>query len=167
MKFFTRKWAEGSCDENDSRMVPACYDEYLLGISNLLPRRVLDFVREVNLHDGLFQGVVLAPHTSRLAMKIRCGDLHVGYFDVNLEYTKLALLDRMIQELDVVVNNAATEILYDEIDVFQDSVFEHRLLCDPTGELVIRFGSFSFSTSKVSNRKFTPVRPRFVVTKSE
>ena len=42
------------------------------------------------------------------------------------------------------MNAPDTEVLSEEVDVVDGSVFEHRLLLWPEGDLAIRFSEFSF-----------------------
>jgi hypothetical protein len=58
-------------------------------------------------------------------------NISVGYFDLDLSYhgVRIDLVDRKV--LGVIARDPETEVLYDEVDVWDAGVFVHRLLFWP------------------------------------
>ena len=94
-------------------------------------------------------------------MRLRCGDLQAGYFDLDIAYEEANMSTTELAELTSAVNNSETEILYDEVDLGAVGKYVHRLLLWPRGEIVITFASMTYLMHPVSTRDFVAVDPRF------
>jgi len=115
----------------------------------------------VNLHDGRFRAATLRSPSGVLEMHLRCGDLQVGYFDLDLTYRSVNLSEAEVAELAAAVNLPETEVLYDEVDLGPEGSFVHRLLLWPRGELVIPFADLALRRRPTRSRRFRAPTPRF------
>jgi hypothetical protein len=127
MRYFTRTWAF----DTDEDQVVTTRDSYWARIDEVaagLSPEVLRLAREVNIHDGLVRHVWLDRTSRRLVVALRCGDLQVGYSDVDLIYDDIDVdrLDRTA--LRAAAEDPMTEALYDEVDLLPSSRFVHRIL---------------------------------------
>jgi hypothetical protein len=168
VQYFTRNWYAGDDDADRSITVDA-YWRHVDAIADRLPPTVRTFAREVNLHDGRFRAVTFAPSTGILELKLRCGDLEVGYFDLDLTYTGVHLPNTALARLAATVNNPTAEILYDEIDLDRQGRFVHRLALWPASEkshwpfteVVFTFVSLAYGHRPRPTRRFRAPLPRF------
>ena len=160
MKFFTRAWCEGKVDESEDR--GQMYVDHLAGIkSQFSPTlRALAF-DEFPLHDGLIRQIIVSRQSKSIQLLLRCGDRQMGYFDLNVSYFKVDFKHSDVSELASVANHARTEILYDEIDLHNESDFEHRFIFWPTGEAIIVFREVTFEMNPASGRDFVALPKRF------
>jgi hypothetical protein len=167
-QYFTRNWYAGD-DDADRTITVEAYWRHVDAIADRLPPTVRTFAREVNLHDGRFRAVTFTPSTGVLEMKLRCGDLQVGYFDLNLKYIGVHLPDTALAQLIAPVNNPTAEILYDEIDLGDDGRLVHRLALWPATdralwpftEVVISFITLDYVQRPRPTRRFGARLPRF------
>lgn len=135
MKFFTREWVNGEmADEATNSIVPS----YFQHIETLhLPQSIKDLAN-LNTHDGYILDVKHVPTTATLRMRIRCGDLQVGYFDVKVTFLGATISLDHLATLVRAKRPAKTEILYDEVDR-EGGVYEYRQLLYPEREVSIGF----------------------------
>jgi hypothetical protein len=160
VRFFKHNWFD---DPKDEARVPVKYQKYLRRISAALPKQLRRFSREVNVHDGLFRQVVLRPRQASLTIKLRCGDLQVGYQDVDIIFGGVVLPPQDRRQLRLVANRKRTEVLDDEVDIAKEGTFEYRFTCWPDGEVSIGFQGFSYRKTPVKGREFVAANPRFRV----
>lgn len=151
MRYFTRSWREEYNDERAGEVIRA-YHSHLDEIEPQLTPELVILARQVSLHDGLFKEFEYDVASALLRMRLRCGDLQVGYFDLRLRYEGAALVAGYTPELRSAVRDPETEILYDEVDVADDGEFAHRMLLWPRGEMDIRFRELSLSHTPVADR---------------
>ncbi|CAG0926777.1 hypothetical protein TFLX_00185 [Thermoflexales bacterium] len=130
-------------------------DAYKRHIESLLPNLpipIAELVERVSLHDGLIYRVVVDRLTRRLTLKLRCGDLQVGYQDVDLLYSGVEFARLDLLTLTSVVRDRRTELLYDEFDIDEDRNYIHRILFEPAGEISIKFRSLRLNQTNRSDR---------------
>lgn len=124
------------------------------------------FADDIDIHDGLFRSVILDPRRRRLTMKLRCGDLQVGHYNLDMTFDGIALAPDMRKRLRLLVNRKKTEVLYDEIDVTDEKgTYEYRFICWPDGEVDLRFQGFAYKKTAIRGREFVASWPRFRVRK--
>ncbi len=163
MKYFTREWIQGELSDEDHAGAIARYWEYIDQIKMILPANLQILAANVNLHDGLFTSVLLNSRESLLQISFITGDLQVGYEDLILHYSDIDLELLNVGLLEELANSPDTEVLYDEVDVAGDGLYEHRLAFWPEGELAIRFNSLSIQRTPRSDReRRVPVTTCFV-----
>ncbi len=140
MKYFAREWATGELSDEESERIVSDYWVHIDTLLPSLPPAVAALARDINLHDGLIHRVLVQPEQRRLELELRCGDLQVGYFDLDLIYSevRMDLLD--IPLLQALARDRQTEVLYDEVDL-DESNYVHRILFWPEGEIAIVFRS--------------------------
>lgn len=161
MRYFTRHWydriqasffSDVPFTEEESSAPFREYRAHLANIGHLLPSNLLFVAAHLSLHDGLFKGVAHHQAARQLDIRLRCGDLPSGYFDLELSYHEATILTEPTVGLNGLVNNAEYEILYDEVDVADGGVYEHRMLLWPDGEVALRFSSFMYEQIAVADR---------------
>jgi hypothetical protein len=150
MKFFTRGYRDWTDDEYGA--VARAYHQYVNSIADRFPAEVMALYR-LDLHDGLFLTVAADERAQTVSMRLRCGNLQVGYFDVNVGYEGAAIVETETGDVLAVVHDPEAEILYDEVGIGETRAFEHRLLLWPRGELTICFDRLSVETTSVASRE--------------
>ena len=165
MKFFTRGWIYGGWE----KAVVVAYREHVARLSPHLPPDV-QALTQTNLHDGLIRRLVLDRKAATLLMELRCGDLCVGYFDLDLLYQQATLTPADVEALSVLALNRArgSEFLYDEVDMEENGFFCHRILAiessreSPLHEVAIIFKGLTLTRTPRENRKFGWRKRRFI-----
>jgi len=87
-----------------------------------------------------------------LFLRLRCGELQYGYYDLLLHYAEAAVIDHTPYGLPNLAAAAGVEVLYDEIDVSDDGRFEQRMILWPSGEFAVSCAQFTFSLVPVASR---------------
>lgn len=148
MLFFTPAWQHGDSEED----AVAAYETHLQAIGPKLPSRVLDFASTVSLHDGRIQRVCCGPGSS-LVMLLRCGDVQVGYYDLELTYYGLSLAKSDLRCLAGICAALTEELLYDEFDLSGDMIV-HRILFSSLREVSFVFREMDHRVASASSRDF-------------
>ncbi len=151
MRYFTRSWHEES-DDDQAEEVRHTYLRRLDEIEPTLTPELTLLARKISLHDCLFREFVYDEVSKLLRLRLRCGDLKVGYFDLELRYGGATLLAGYTPELVAAVRASKTEVLYDEVGLAGEGEFDHRMLLWPREEMTIRFRSFSLSRTLATGR---------------
>ncbi len=139
MKYFTRAWASGDLSDTEQEQILESYQEHLSRHRSVLSGNIAKLATRISLHDGLVRRVVIDRRTVELKLELLCGDNQVGYFDLDLTYRGVQWDGFDLEVLERRARDRRTEILYDEVDVLSDGVFEHALLFWPEDEVSIRF----------------------------
>ena len=153
MLFFTRAWHRGELTDEEFERVPHEYAAHLKRILPSLPTAVQSFAREVSLHDGLFREVVVDYLQDQVTLCLRCGDLQVGYFDLDLVYEGVDLGALDLTTLRAAAEASDTEALYDEFDIDRDRGVIHRIIFRPQHQLSIVFNSMRYSSVPRADRE--------------
>ena len=141
MQFFTREWMSELDDRKYKATIPA-YKAHLDRISPLLPGTVWTLARGVNIHDGLIRSVDLRRKRRALKLALRCGDLQVGYYDLDLAYRGVDWAASNLRDLASIARNVRTEAAYDEVDADStdgETRAFHRIIFQPKGEIEVVF----------------------------
>jgi hypothetical protein len=149
MKFFSRAWVSGEITDEQASAVPEAYSRYLTTLH--LPPAIAALSR-VNPHDALVLSVEYLPESSRLKLRLRCGDLQSGYSDIAIAFHDVSITPASLETLISAIRPARVEVLYDEVDC-SGEYFEYRLLLHPKGEVSIRFQEVDVKERLVSNRE--------------
>lgn len=148
MQFFTSDWLKGNSVDD----APGAYRDHLLAIAPRLPGRVLEFTRTANIHDGRIQRVSYKAG-GEMAMLLRCGDVQVGYHDLELTYHHLCLARSDLRSLAAICLDPAEELLYDEFDI-KDDLVVHRILFSSLVEVRYVFATMDYRMSPTASREF-------------
>jgi hypothetical protein len=148
MKFFTSQWLSGELTDSAFEAVPDAYCRHLASLR--LPPDVLA-LSEADMHDGLLLDIQHLPESARLRLRLRCGDLQQGYFDLLIEYSGAALADESFAVLRHAMQAPKVEVLYDEVDRVGEC-FVHRLLLSSSHEVSVTFVAVAIDTHRVSSR---------------
>jgi len=152
MRYFTRAWVDGDLTEEESDTVVRVYRRHLEVIASRLPPGVLELSQRWSLNDALFKIVQFDHVNQQLLLRLRCGELQYGYYDLSLHYTGATVIDHTPYRLSGLVATAGVEVLYDEIDVTGDDRFEQRMILWPSGEFAVSCERFAFSLVPVASR---------------
>jgi hypothetical protein len=91
-----------------------------------------------------------------------CGDLQVGYFDLDLLYRGVSVTDEALAVLAAAARDRRTEILYDEVDLQLRKRYVHRMLLWPSGEADIVFSDLELACRARQDRSLPFVGDPFV-----
>lgn len=163
MKFFTEAWMSGDMSPDEEVAVPVLYRQHIGKILPSLFGPVRTLATELNLHDALFQRVTIDLATDSLTSLLRCGDLQVGYFDLELRYGDVGVNSLDLSTLGAIVADPETEVLYDEVDLAERG-YAHSFLFSPHRETTIEFRTLSLRREAKSDRLVSvPPSERFGV----
>lgn len=146
MKFFTLK----SYFEDDLVTTGEGWREHVEQMREILPESLIRFMDQDLVDDGLIVQVDHNREAQKLVLKMRCGNLQVGYYDLVITYKQaiitpdhditLASIARS-QEYNVEVHREdgtsyfAKSNWYDvfahELDITSEGYYEHRILFNP------------------------------------
>jgi len=162
MKYFTRDFICSSLSDEESEQIRTSYHQHIELLLPNLPESIAELTEKINLHDGLICRVIVDQKTGKLTMELRCGDLQVGYFDLELAYSgvKFSALD--LVALAALVRDRRTEILSDELDIDKDNTYIHRILFYPIGEISIHFESINLNQESKPDRNIPFVGDPYV-----
>lgn len=124
MKYFTPAWHRGDLTDEASGRAFGDYQRHLAGLLPNLPPEVRMLAARVNIHDGLLWEVAVNLELGTLRLTLRCGDLQVGYFDLELEYEQVDLIPELtealrklaVARLNLPKSRSSNSALYDEVD---------------------------------------------------
>jgi hypothetical protein len=150
LKFFTRGWVHGDMTDEDAESVAPAYWQHLDAID--LPQTVRNLAT-LNPHDAYILDVENEPHANFLRLRLRCGDLQVGYFDASLSFSGVTIAPEQAAILANARRPAEIEILYDEIDCAESGAFEYRLLLHPVGQVAFYFTDVAIARHPVADRR--------------
>lgn len=124
MNYFTPEWLRSDIDEHPGRK----YQDHLASLLPHWPSDVQRLAAHISLHDGLIRELAWNTDEATLHLRLRYGDLQVGYFDLDLHYSGV-----LFSQLDwssllaLSANRRSSSALYDEVD--EDAGrFVHRIL---------------------------------------
>ncbi len=139
-------------------------------------------LQTTDLHDGIWRGLRIDAAAKTLVLRLLCGDLVQGYFNLQLTYTGITLSPMETNLLCIIAHEETTEIDDDEIDIEKgvgnaQPQFIHRIAWHtgiPTWretlpnktrlihtlypEMEFRFTKMTLRTSPVSNERATALR---------
>ena len=147
MLFFTPAWMSGDCQED----ALSAYAARIQVIGRNLPAGVLHVIRTVSLHDARIQSVRVSG--ARLVLLLRCGDVQVGYFDVELTYRDLSFAMSDLGSLPAVCAEPTEELLWDEFDLVGDMIV-HRILFRSLREVSLAFRDMDYRFAPAVSRSF-------------
>ena len=123
MNYFTLEWLHSDADEHPGKK----YREHLIPLLKQWPTPVRMLANSISLHDGLIRELSWDTQKATLFLRLRCGDLQVGYFDLDLRYSGVHFSPLNWGNLLAVSINKTSNALYDEVDE-EDGRFVHRIL---------------------------------------
>ena len=165
MRFLTRELHSGLKSDRAAKLVAQEYRRHLARLLPRIPQAFREIAQDISIHDGLILGVWIDTTARELRLALRCGDLAIGYFDLDLTYqgVRVDLLDRAV--LQVIARDPKTEVLYDEVDVLDDGVFVHRVLFWPYyREIHVVFTGLSIARTSRPDRRVDAMSDRYAET---
>ncbi|HZF10213.1 MAG TPA: hypothetical protein VFE33_15600 [Thermoanaerobaculia bacterium] len=153
MRYFSEIWSSGDLTEEQGSAIRDAYWARIEALKPQLSPAVRKLAVDINLHDGLIRCVTLDRGARILTISLRCGDLQIGYCDVDLSYVDVDT-DRLdVGMLRAIATDTETELRYDEIDLELPNSFVHRILFAPAREIEIVFRSLRLSTEPQPDRE--------------
>jgi len=137
VRYFTRGWATGELDDDETEGAVQAYARRLEVIASRLPEAARTLAHGVRLHDAVVEQVRWRPGAQLLTVTLVAGDHATGYHAVHVEYVGALLGDHRLDTLRAVARDRDTELLYDEVDIDDDGLLSHRLLFWPRDEVTI------------------------------
>ena len=155
MRFLTRAWHSGELSDSDHEAAAAAYRAHRATVLPRLPETARWFAETVDIHDGLLRAVTLDREAATLQLRLRCGDLERGYFDLELTYSGVRV-DRLdVPVLRTIAASEPPEALYLEEDVIEAGWYVHRWLWWPfRRELDVEFADLTFQREPRAAREF-------------
>ncbi len=123
MNYFTPEWHSGYVDEHPGKK----YREHLVPLLRQWPSYVRLLANSINLHDGQLRKFAWNIDEATLFLRLRCGDLQVGYFDLDLHYSGVLFSQADWASLLTLSASKSSSALYDEVDE-DNGRFVHRIL---------------------------------------
>lgn len=130
MRYFTRGWLNGEYSDDDHEAAVVQYDERLEAIRPALPPEVASLTQR-DLHDGVIEFIEWDARTSELTLALVIGDLQRGYSQLRIDYKGAMLGENRIETLRQLARDRRAELLYDEVDLDESGVFQHRMIFWP------------------------------------
>jgi hypothetical protein len=154
MRFYTRQWYDGALSDEDAETVHSRYAVHRDALRSKFPATVIALAYGVYLHDGRVRRIVLDSTRKTLMIALRCGDLQLGYFDLDLVYQEISMTESNLSELETVARDPLTEIVHDEVDAGSGGRWVHRILFKPYREVAVAFGQVALRIEPQPNREF-------------
>lgn len=110
MKYFTPEWhgfgdADLDLSAEEEQAVVAAYRQHVAGLLPSMPPELRDLVQgRISLHDGVVLDARLDGAAKELRLLLRCGDLQVGYYDLELRYGAVRRLHPASAQLDELIS---------------------------------------------------------------
>jgi hypothetical protein len=123
MNYFTPEWHRSDLDEHPGKK----YREHIVSMLRRWPPPVRWLANSVSLHDGHIREFSWNLNEATLFLRLRCGDLQVGYFDLDLHYSGVLFSPLDWGSLLTLNANNGSNALYDEMDE-EAGRFVHRIL---------------------------------------
>lgn len=147
-------------------LVFADYTSHLEAMRGVLPDDVLELATLPGVDDGLIVFVEHDRERRIFTLIMRCGDLQVGYFDLELVYedaeisrTDEWILARIAREIDE--KFVGNDVAYHEVDVTKNGTIEHRILFHPGRFVTIRCRVLRWSTTLPTDPELPEISDRF------
>jgi len=172
MKYFTEPWLRDEMDDEAERAVVKDYRRHVAALMPHFSPDLQTFAASISLHDGLLSRAVADMEQATLRLTLRCGDLQVDYFDLELYYLQVLFTPEAVENLAGLAANPSledmhnmhrcSEALYDELDM-EGEIFVHRilfLLGREWHELTVRFKQMQLRTTPREFRYDVELWPR-------
>lgn len=174
MQFFTldvyNQWYD-TYDNDAIRVVSDCYTDHLEKMDGILPKNVLVLAKLEGVNDGLIVNIKRDRPRSTLVLTMRCGDLSIGYYDLEITYYGASISREHNRVLNYVARNqtldligrteTAGELVYHEVDVADNGRFAHRIMFHPGRWFEIQVDSLRWRQIARPNRKLRDRRKRY------
>jgi hypothetical protein len=145
----------------------ASYDEHLEQLKAVVPDSIIELASPALLDDGLILFVDHDRQKKTLELKLRCGNLQIGYFDIVIKYLGASITDKHDQTLS---NLAAStngfrgilnDIHFHEFSVRKDGRIVHRFLFNPGTQFAITCKSLTWKKIARKDRRFPKLQDRY------
>lgn len=143
MKFFKKEYFLDEIEDSLLDKAFTEYDEYIEKNFSKFPVVLKILSKHIFLHDGILKQVVYEKNKGLLIFEYICGDLQFGYFGLKISYELIKKFKSSF--LIELFNDKEMQILYDEIEILNQDIFEHRVLYENGSETTITFKKASIT----------------------
>ncbi len=161
MKYFTKEWCFSKLDDQEIEHRLKSYRDYIQDIYKKLPFVLKILVQNINLHDGKLEVVFFNKDEKILMLKGIFGDLESNYFILEIKYMSVCNLS--VDLLASVFKNQELEILSDEIEVFAENLFSHRILFSTQKDIDIQFEDIEVKIQSASPGNYKKLCCKFEI----
>ena len=152
MKYFTIQWWSG---EFEDQMV-ACrsYEAYLNSVKHRVPADLRRLSEDVSLHDSRLRRLVLTPEKGELTIDLDgCGpdegQPSFHELKIRLSYSGVASFESEADpEAGLPGPHGYGDLGYDEIEILESGLFQHRMLFSTGVEFAVTFSGFKLTAEK-------------------
>jgi hypothetical protein len=154
-------------DDRRQHETSVAYIRHLDNMEGILPRDVLELARMPGVDDGLVAEVRHNADQRVLTLTLRCGELQMGYFDLELRYVNAGILPedaRTLARIARTTRNAdcyESEVCVHELDVTGDGRIEHSFLFHPGISFAIYCRALTWERNPRPTRNLPRLRDRF------
>lgn len=164
MRFFTLDaYNNDMFDFDAAKVVLDRYSRHLQEMEGVLPDELLALARLDGVDDGLIVSVRRNRRRKTLDLTMRCGNLIIGYYDLEITYSGASLLPDHYRTMNYIVRNqtleamgrylTAGDLAYHEVDRADNGRCEHRLLFHPGRWFAIQFAAIRWRQIPRPNRR--------------
>lgn len=152
MKHFTIQWWSGEIEDQ----MPAfkAYEAYLAGVKHRLPGDLRRLTEDVSLHDSRLRRLTIVPEKRELIVDLDgCGhdqDQKAYHaLKIRLAYSHVVSFESLADpDAGLPGPHGYGDLGYDEIELLDAGVFQHRMLFSSGIEFVVTFGSLALTCEK-------------------
>lgn len=146
------------------------YSARLEQIRNSLSSEVSAAAGAWIVNDALISKLRQSDNPKELELVLRCGDLQVGYFDLEFSYDSPEISSQDLKSLIKVASNVRGNRRYggwhawvQEIDMLKDGRIEHRMFFHNAGIVLVRCRGIHVARIEKSSRRLQPFPNRYRV----
>ena len=160
MKFFKKEYFE---EMNEALLDNAFskYQEYIENNFSKFPVVLKILAKYIFLHDGILKQIIYETRKNLLILEYICGDLQFGYFGLKISCDLIKSFENSF--LINLFQNKMIQILYDEIEVFNNKKFTHSFLYENSSEIEIIFEKASILIWEESPKSFVPQKCKVII----
>lgn len=173
MKFFTPEACRTFQDAEAFKVAHEGYLRHLRALGSQLPPNVHALAMEWGVRDGLIVRVDHDREQGAMRLVLRCGDLHHGYFNLELTYRGAEILPSHDAALAEIARSTQTAkrfdyaVLFQELDATGAGGVEHRLIFrrgrdDKTIWFGVTCGELSWRRTPKQSRRLPPIPDRYL-----
>lgn len=161
MKYFTKEWCFSDLDDHEIEKRLKSYREYIGNVYEKLPFVLKILSKDINLHDGRIKKASFIKDQNIFVIEGVFGDLQSGYYLLEIKYVNISKLSEDV--LVSVFKDQEIEVLSDEIEVFPENYFSHRMLFSTKKEINMAFKDIQIVIRNAAPKDYTKSYCQFKV----
>lgn len=161
MKYFTKEWCFSNLGDYEIDRISKSYKDYIDSTHAKLPFVLKILAKSLNLHDGRLMKVSYIQNEGSLLLDGIFGDLQTGYFFLQIRYLGVSGLSEEV--LRAIFKDQVLEILSDEIELFSENYFSHKMLFSSKNEIDIQFKDIQIGIRTATSKDYKKYACHFEV----